>query len=49
MELGMFNDSINMPIPFKDEKDLSGLKQSAYNLTKRDQEAISGILDPLVA
>ena len=49
MELGMFNDSIDMPIPFKNEKDLSGLKQSAYNLTKRDQEAISGILDPLVA
>ena len=48
MELGMFNDSIDMPIPFKDEKDLSGLKQSAYNLTKRDQEAINEILDPLV-
>ena len=48
MELGMFNNSINMLIPFKDEKDLSGLKQSVYNLTKRDQEAISGILDPLV-
>ena len=36
VELGMFNDGIDMPIPFKDEKDLSGLKQSAYNLTKRD-------------
>ena len=48
MELGMFNDSIDMPILFKDEKDLSGLKQSAYNLTKRDQEAISRILDILV-
>ena len=36
MELGMFNDSINMLIPFKDEKDLSRLKQSAYNLIKRN-------------
>ena len=48
MELGMFNDSIDMPIPFKNEKNLSRLKQSAYNLTKRDQEAISRILDLLV-
>ena len=48
MELGMFNDSIDMLIPFKDKKNLSGLKQSACNLTKRDQEVISGILDPLV-
>ena len=36
MELGMFNDSIDMPILFKNEKDLSGLKQSVYNLIKRD-------------
>ena len=36
MELGMFNDSIDMLIPFKDKKDLSRLKQLAYNLTKRD-------------
>ena len=49
MELEMFNDSINMPILFKDKKNMSGLKQSAYNLTKRDQEVISRILDPLVA
>ena len=48
MELEMFNDSIDIPIPFKDEKDLSGLKQSVYNLTKRDQKVISGILNPLV-
>ena len=37
-----------MLILFKDEKDLSELKQSAYNLTKRDQKVISRILDPLV-
>ena len=48
IELGMFNDSIDMLIPFKDKKDLSGLKQSAYNLTKRDQKVINGILDLLI-
>ena len=45
----MFNDSVNMPILFKNEKNLSGLKQLAYNLTKRDQKAMDGILNPLVA
>lgn len=28
--LGSFNDGIDMPIPFRDETDLKGLKQSPY-------------------
>ena len=47
-ELGMFNDGINMPIPFIDEGDLKGLKQAPYNLTRKDRDAIDHILDPLV-
>ena len=37
-----------MPIPFKDETDLKGLKQAPYNLTRRDRRAIDEVLDPLV-
>ena len=48
-ELGMFNDGITMPIPFKDENDLANLKQNPYNLSPRDQKAMNDILDPLVA
>ena len=44
----MFNDEIEMSIPFKDEMDIDGLKQALYNLSKKDQEAIDKILDPLV-
>ena len=47
-ELGMFNDEIKMPIPFKDKIDIDSLKQTLYNLSKKDQEAINKILDPLV-
>jgi hypothetical protein len=46
-ELGLFNDGINMPIPFRDETDLKGLKQSPYRLTERDKRAMDSILDPL--
>lgn len=47
-EMGMFNDGIKMPIPFRDDADLSKLKQSPYNLSLRDQEAIDEVINPLV-
>jgi hypothetical protein len=37
-----------MPIPFKDGVNFSKLKQNPYSLSKRDQDAIDTILDPLV-
>ena len=46
--LGRFNDGIEMPIPFKDETDFSGLKQNPFNLSQRDRKAMDSILDPLV-
>ena len=47
-DLGMFNDNVEMLIPFRDEKDLTGLKQAPFSLSRRDQEAINRVLDPLV-
>ena len=32
----MFDNSITMPIPFKDKLDVKGLKQGLYNLTRHD-------------
>ena len=46
-ELGMFNDGIEMPIPFKQDADLSKLKQAPYNLSFKDQSAIDAYFDPL--
>ena len=46
--LGKFNDSIEILIPFKDESDVSSLKQNPFNLSQRDRKAIDSILDPLV-
>jgi hypothetical protein len=46
--LGMFNDSIRMPIPFRDESDIMGLKQNPYNMSRRDRIEMDKILDPLV-
>lgn len=46
-ELGLFNDGIQMPIPFKNEADLSGLKQPPIRLSARDRGAMDTILDPL--
>src|SRR3989440_4939172 len=43
----MFNDNVEMPISFRDEKDLTGLKQAPFSLSRRDQEAINRVLDPL--
>jgi hypothetical protein len=37
-----------MPVPFKDGVDLVKLKQSPYNLSLRDQEAIDQVIDLLV-
>lgn len=48
-EMGLFNDGIKMPIPFREDADLTKLKQAPYNLSKRDEEAIDAIIDPLVA
>jgi hypothetical protein len=45
--LGSFNDGIQMPIPFKDNADLSTLKQQPYSLSERDLAAIDDILNPL--
>ena len=47
-DLRMFNDNVEMPIPFRDEKDLAGLKQAPFNLSRQDQEAINKVLDPLI-
>ena len=46
--LGRFNDGIEMPIPFRDESDIAGLKQNPFNLSQRDRRAVDSILDPLV-
>jgi hypothetical protein len=46
-ELGMFNDGVDMPIRFRDETDLKGLKQAPYRLSRRDLTAMDSILDPL--
>lgn len=47
-ELGKFNDGIEMPIPFRNESDVGGLKQQPYNLSMRDRKAMDEVLDPLV-
>lgn len=47
-EMGMFNDGITMPVPFREDADLSKLKQAPYNLSKRDEEAIDAVIDPLI-
>ena len=47
-ELGKFKDGIEMPIPFVDESNVSGLKQSPYPLTAKDKKAMNEILDPLL-
>ena len=36
-----------MLIPFKDESDVKGLKQSLYSLFRRDQKALNSVMDPL--
>ncbi|RMZ85683.1 hypothetical protein DV736_g6568, partial [Chaetothyriales sp. CBS 134916] len=46
-EMGMFNDGIVMPIPFKRDVDLRKLKRPPYNLSLRDQKAIDEVVDPL--
>lgn len=47
-ELGSFNDGIQMPIKFKDEADVDGLKFNAYELSRRDRIEADKILDPLL-
>jgi len=47
--LGMFNNGITMPILFRNEEEVLGLKQSAYNLSARDKAAVDDILNPLRA
>lgn len=46
-ELGLFNNGIQMPIPFKDEADMSGLKQPPIHLSAHDHKAMDAILDPM--
>jgi hypothetical protein len=36
-----------MPKPFKPDAQIKDLKQTPYNLSRKDQEAIDDILDPL--
>lgn len=45
-ELGLV-EGATMPIPFKDESDISGLKQSPYPMSPKDRHAMDSILDPL--
>jgi len=47
--LGIFNNGVTMPIPFRSEEDVLGLKQSAYNLSAREKAAVNDVLDPLRA
>jgi RNase H-like domain found in reverse transcriptase/Reverse transcriptase (RNA-dependent DNA polymerase)/Integrase zinc binding domain/Integrase core domain/Chromo (CHRromatin Organisation MOdifier) domain len=47
-ELGSFNDGIEMPIRFRDETDVLGLKSNSYGLSRRDRLEADKILDPLV-
>lgn len=35
-----------MLIPFRDESDTSGLRQSAYNLSRKDQKGLDEVLKP---
>ena len=46
-ELGLFNDCIEMPICFHDDRDVKGLKQPCFPLSLRDRKAMDSILDPL--
>jgi hypothetical protein len=48
-ELGCFTDVIDMPIPLKPDANLSRLRQTPYSLSRKDQEALDSILDPLRA
>jgi hypothetical protein len=45
--LGCFNDNVVMRILFKEDADLSSLRQAPYNQSKRDKDAMDLILDPL--
>jgi hypothetical protein len=45
-ELGMFQDSVRMPIPLKDD-DFTGLNCAPYSFSKRDKDAANEILDSL--
>jgi hypothetical protein len=46
-ELGCFTDGIDMPIPLKPNASLARLRQAPYNLSKKDEDAMDTILDPL--
>jgi hypothetical protein len=48
-ELGKFNDGVHMPIPFKDNVDLSDLRQPPFNLSRKDELTMDSILDPMKA
>jgi hypothetical protein len=45
--LGCFNNKVVMRILFKENADLSGLRQALYNQLKKNRDAIDSILDPL--
>lgn len=47
-ELGLFNDGVEMPICFHDDKDVKGLKQPCFPLSLRDRAAMNDVLDPLL-
>jgi len=47
-KLGKFNDDVEMPMPFVDENNVTGLKQASYSLIARDRKAIDEILDSLM-
>ena len=37
-----------MPVLFKDDIDLSQLKQALYSLSERDKKAMNDVIDPLI-
>ena len=46
-ELGCFNNGVHMPISFCPDVDISDLRQSLYNLSRKDQKGVDTVLDPL--
>ncbi|KAE9371150.1 hypothetical protein N431DRAFT_467345 [Stipitochalara longipes BDJ] len=46
-KLRCYNDIIVMPIPFKENIDISDLGQVSYPLPKRDEKAMDSVLDPM--
>ena len=46
-ELGLFNDDIRMPLRFQDKRNVDGLKQNPYSISRRNRVEYSKILNSL--